>query len=272
MSKRASFLLLLVFGLASCSGAPGNDVDVGVDSGVDALDGDAGALDGDAGALDGDAGALDGDAGALDGGMNSECRFIYRSGHGDLYIRAATDGGLEVLLRTEVVAGEGEALSPPQSVCVMVPRRTFIASQQAGGRPAGPMWDPVGVGAGVPFWFLPQSPLDGVPWFGLATEGVPRAFLVGDAVHLVATGTESPQGGQWSAWENDSFGRPTFLLSTATGLREFERPVGIHQHLNWSFSAPGEWRVAIEATGQRLNGEFLRSAPAMLRFVLLDAP
>jgi len=148
-----------------------------------------------------------------------------------------------------------------------VSKATFDAIVAAGGRPQGAAWDALGVAAAEPFWLLPASPQEGLPWFGLSTEGIPPGLqLVDGAVRFDFTITSGPDLAQFSSYAVDPFGAPSFHLSTTDGLMGYSRPTGVHEHMNWTFSAAGWWTVEVVISAEETRGAIFTSAPAPLRF------
>jgi surface-anchored protein len=227
----------------------------------------------DAGAgPDPDAGA-DHDAGVDAGIAPPPCDWDYHQGHGDLYTTYDGAGGLSLALRSALEPPAGEQLYDPARVCIHVPRSTYDEVEAFGGRPPGAGWDPVGVVAGQPFWYLPEIAIDGVPWFGIASDpgrlgGVPVGVL-GESLTL-AIAVAGPPGATFSAWGTvDDPEAPPFAFSTATGLDTATVIASSHAHLSWGFTHPGDYRVEATVAGTVVTtGEAVTSAPAIYRFVV----
>lgn len=201
--------------------------------------------------------------------LDADCVYHYRQGHGDLHVGySGTTGTLQVNLKTVLSEAPGDEDFDPAEVCIHVPYSTYESMAAAEERPEGPAWDPLGVDPGSAFWFIPASPVAGVPWFGLSTEGVPLGSLDEDKIRLTYRLVESPKGGHLSQYAVSSFGVPDFSLSTSTGLLTYERKANAHEHLSWSFSMPGEWVLEARARGELSTGGFIESRPAYFRFVV----
>ena len=201
------------------------------------------------------------------GGAATSCEHIYGQGHGDLYVGYDVESGaLTLALRSELRPGKGEQLYSPSSVCIDVPLASYDAVVAGGGRPAGADWAAVGVEAGEGFWLLPSTPLEAIPWFGISTEGVADGLLAEDRLQISYAVTSAPAGGEFSQYGVNTFGAPTFLLSTVSDLSSYERAVGIHEHLSWTFSRPGEWVLEVVASGTHSDGTHVESAPTPFRF------
>jgi surface-anchored protein len=201
------------------------------------------------------------------------CPFVYREGHGDLFVDYQTNGGLSLALRSELEPGAGELLYDPTLVCIVVPASTHEQTVGFGGRPGGAAWDALGVGAGAPFWFLPQVAIAGVPWFGIAPEGVSAALFDPDVLTLELREAKAPPGGEFSAWSSNTFGQPTFAFSTAAAVSASPRIAGSHDHLSWGFTAAGEYELTFVATAHlAATGERLESPPVTFRFLVEPTP
>jgi surface-anchored protein len=178
---------------------------------------------------------------------------------------AATQS-LRLSIRGAFGAAE-EGLHAPEAVCIRVPRSTYDAIQASGGRPEGSVWDPLGVAADESFWLLPASPVRNVPWFGLSTEGVPStASFLGDEITLRFAIRTAPAGAHLAQYSVSTLGAPSFSLSTVAGLLTYSRPIAVHEHANWTFSAPGWWVLEAEASAGTSDGQRLTSPLALLRF------
>lgn len=197
---------------------------------------------------------------------------IFSSGHGDVGV-AYEDGELELELHLDDL---GEAFAP-EDATVRVP------GTAAEPRPSGAAYDALGVPAGATIFRLSQSAaeaaLEGAPFLGLATEEIPS--------HTFATfpGTDPAAGiglirveliaatgpGHFALWQ-DIGGLPGFetrpgligpALVSFDGIDPsddfFVMPTGIHDHANWAFTAPGDYAIALRASGELLSGEMLES-------------
>jgi surface-anchored protein len=199
------------------------------------------------------------------------CRFDYRAGHGDLYATWSGPAGLSLALRAAL--GGAEQTYDPAEVCIHVPRSTYDDVVGLGGRPPGVAWDAVGVGEGEAFWYLPEQPVDGVPWLGIASDpgalgGVPVGALADRLRFAVAV--SPPPGGVFSAWSTvDDPEAPPFLFSTRSGQREAQLVTSSHAHLSWAFSRAGEYLVEVVVHGTVVaSGQAQSSPPATFRFVV----
>jgi surface-anchored protein len=245
----------LVVAAVVFTGACGDD---GVDAGPDA------GPDPDAG---GEPDAAEPDAGP------APCTWDYVQGHGDVYASYDERTGLALALRSELEPGTGEQLYDPRQVCIHVPRTTYDEVASFGGRPPGPGWDAVGVAAGEAFWYLPEIAIDGVPWFGIASDpgrlgGIPVGVL--DDSLTLSIRVTAPAGATFSAWGTvDDPEAPPFVFSTLTGLDTTTLVTSSHAHLSWGFTDPGEYEIEATVGGAVVaTGDPITSAPAIYRFVV----
>lgn len=126
---------------------------------------------------------------------------------------------------------------------------TFVPNPSVA-RPASSSWNPTGVTAGEPLWYIPQSQLVDRPWTGISTESVSSATF--SNIRYQLTAFSGP--GQMSVSTTGSFGTPTFYFSTVNGLSTADvisvNP-NTHAHYNWYFTAPGTYTFDLTVTGTR---------------------
>ena len=178
-------------------------------------------------------------------------RAYYLAEHGDFEI-GYEDGELE--LHIHLHAGtvvDGNALD--EDTVFEPDQLTVVATEEAEIlRPAGELWGPTGVDVNEPLWVLPQHEKEGLPAYGFSTEEILPGIFVDDLVQLNLRYVKGP--GDFSLWESDSFGLPTFILSSHDGLNSAAFPVGLHAHYNWGFTVPGDYTLVFEATGELVGG------------------
>lgn len=201
------------------------------------------------------------------------CRYQYTAGHGDMYTSWDATSGLVMALRSELEPGMGERAYPPLDVCIHVPHSTYEEIVSFGGRPPGAGWDPVGVAAGEPFWYLSETPIDGTPWFGIASDQSPAGGIpigVFEQFMTLTLQVAGPTGAALSLWGSvDDPESPPFLFSTAIGLEEAEVITGSHAHMSWAFTRAGTYLVEATITGTRVDTrEKVTSQPATYRFIV----
>lgn len=194
---------------------------------------------------------------------------FYTAGHADIFGLGYEGGAFDPHFHYEssavingVSGSEGEF--EPDEVTTVVPQTTFDYWEGLGGRPADAAWDPLGVAAGVPFYFLPDTDVGGpgsaqslgAPFAGVGTEELTASEWDGDiGIRLVSV--SGPVGGQFSLWTNDTFGDPdTFHFATSNGIDGTDLlsvAAGSHTHYNWGFTLPGTYEVTVEFTGTRAS-------------------
>ncbi len=175
----------------------------------------------------------------------------YTAEHGDFEI-GYEDGELELHIHLHAGAVvDGNALH--EDTGFEPDQLTVVATEEAEIlRPAGELWEPTGVEVNEPFWVLPQHGQEGLPAYGFATEEIPSGVFVDDVVGLNLRHIKGP--GDFSLWQSDAFGVPSFALSTHEELLSAAFPIGLHAHYNWGFTAPGEYTMVFEATGELVAG------------------
>lgn len=188
--------------------------------------------------------------------------YVYSAGHADIGLGDADT--IELHLHAHggaVINGvplAADAEYPPADALIRVPQSTYNYIVSQGGRNASPAWDPIGVVAGEPYWFLPFSNSGpagaaalGAPFLGIGAEHVDLGVFDGDKLflRLVAAGGSGPAaGGHFSAW----IPGPDFYMATSDGISaadEIEVSVGGHDHYAFGFTKPGIYELTFEVRG-----------------------
>lgn len=190
-----------------------------------------------------------GDAGA----SAAACPLTYSEGHGDLYFVEALER-LDLRLRSAFGGASAESLQEPERVCIVVAASSLELTRARGGAPSSADYRFLGVPAGEPFWLLPQSPQNGIPWFGFSTEALATGHYVGDSVQLELALLSAPAGAHLAVWSTGALGAPELVFSTFEGVVVREFSVGAHLHFNWSFSHAGDYRLQFRARAEGLIG------------------
>jgi surface-anchored protein len=182
---------------------------------------------------------------------------FYTSGHADLGIGYA-DGEFDIHVHAEgaTIGGVFYADEEFEAEDVII----FVSPATLESRPGNflPLlnFDPIGVAAGANFYKLPQTnaeaTLEGVPFLGIATEEIGDGVFVGNTITIAV---ESVVGPGSMAIYQDAFPGPNFFAASSNGLPDsFSYPTGIHDHFNYSFTAPGIYEVTLRATGTLVSG------------------
>ena len=139
--------------------------------------------------------------------------------------------------------------------------------------PANPQFSFLGT-AGSPVWILPQVQDPAQLFLGFGTEELASGLFVNDQVTLSLRGVRAP--GQFSVFESDMFGNPNLFMNSGDGITGADAivlPAGGHQHVNWAFSAPGNYEVDFEAAGTLVAGNvFTTSGPITYTFSVQAVP
>lgn len=163
---------------------------------------------------------------------------VLSSGHADVWI-AYADGKLSLSVHT------AEADYSANETVLMVPP---LAKRAA---PANPAFAPCLGAQGSPVWILPQAEATEILFLGHNATTVPKGVFVGEKLDVLLRSVDGP--GQFCAYSVGAFGAPTFIFNTRDGISsadtlriDLEQS---HGHANWTFSAPGAYRIGLEASG-----------------------
>ena len=114
--------------------------------------------------------------------------------------------------------------------------------------------------SGDGIFILPQDEKEGVLFLGIAGDEIESGVFENDQVGLNLASVEGP--GAVYLYSTDEFGAPTKYFDSADGINDedqFPVSVGGHSHQNWAFSAPGIYRVGLNASGVLANGSAVAS-------------
>ncbi len=183
---------------------------------------------------------------------------LYTQGHGDLgigYDAGAFD--LHVHLEGGLVNGvlQNDVEFEADDLIIVVPLTTLEP------RPADAAYAPIGVGAGVNYWKLPQTEAEAdaefAPFLGLGTEELDPGNWV-TPLTIEVTSVTAPAGSEYYSIFQEGLS-PTFQASTfdpsatVNGNNTFSFGAGGHDHFNHAFTAPGDWLVTMEATAEHVT-------------------
>lgn len=204
----------------------------------------------------------------LNGMMPCDNRDLLYRGHVDgPYVTRDETGKLVV----KIV--DGSEVRDTSEVCVFLPQDAVskaTSGYQAGDEisrsvvPDDPKWRFLG-NPGAIVWTAPQTNMDdGAPvWAGIGAfdptheytvpSDIDRGLVQIQLARVVTPGnkTLTPQDNGGAEQVNiytTNLGEPTRVLSTNMGEWTYNSAVGSHAHLNWSFSAPGYWKLYWKAT------------------------
>ncbi len=160
----------------------------------------------------------------------------------------------------------------------------FVPEAGSGGialRPADAAYSFIGVGAGEPYYVLPEVEDPAKVYFGIGTEEIapgtldayvsldPRVPAVSTPwVNLILADVRGP--GVFSLWNQGDEG-PILWMTSADGIGATDQllvPEDSHTHYNWSFSAPGVYEIDFVAAAS-LGGELIVSDTTTYRFVVV---
>lgn len=135
-----------------------------------------------------------------------------------------------------------------------------------------PTGTPFGNG-GAPFWILPQSQNPKLLYLGVSAEGLsPDAFE--GSIRLRLRRMEGP--GYMMVWQATGPGRFAIRINTRDGMDDsdsFSPITGSHEHFNWGFSAPGLYRVTLQAEARtKDSGQVLSSLESTFLFQIRPLP
>jgi surface-anchored protein len=124
--------------------------------------------------------------------------------------------------------------------------------------------------AGDSLYVLPQEETEGVLFLGLAAAEVEPGVFANDRISINLVDVAGP--GHVFYHEVDGFGMPVVFFNSANGLDADDVVTvnaGAHAHRNWSFTAPGVYRVTLQAKGTLAGGGDITSEPATFLFEVL---
>jgi anchored repeat ABC transporter substrate-binding protein len=107
----------------------------------------------------------------------------------------------------------------------------------------------------------------GVLFLGVSLDKVRRGALANDEVALKLTEFSGP--GHFIAYSVDGFGEPVVAINTSDGISAADRlryKAGEHAHLNWAFTAEGDYTVVLETEARTEGGALLPPDRSRYRF------
>ncbi|MBT5706404.1 MAG: hypothetical protein HOI66_08795 [Verrucomicrobia bacterium] len=104
-------------------------------------------------------------------------------------------------------------------------------------------------------FILPQDEQEGILFLGIAGDELSSGVFENESVDLQLIGVRGP--GNVSLYSVDEFGEPSVFFNSGDGIDSsdsFPVSVGGHSHQNWGFTAPGVYKVALQAFGTLVAG------------------
>ena len=173
--------------------------------------------------------------------------YVYNGGHSDIAVNYT--GGSSLILEYNFgidATAENGSIASQQFAADQIDVRVPDTNPEST-IPSGSQWSFLGAPSGSNLWLLPQTDTPGKAFFGFGTY-----FLDPDVwsnyVNWSMIAASGP--GQISLWQSDSFGNPTPYFTTSNGIDstdQFNELTGGHDHYNWGFTAPGVYKVMVEA-------------------------
>lgn len=190
---------------------------------------------------------------------------VFEQGEVDAPSVELVDGELEVLVLVpeeghdhggEEHGGEehehGEELDP---ACAVLKAR----DQAEIAVPADPAYSFLG-DEGASVWVLPQNEDPELLYLGYSTEEIAPGSFVDDQLDFSLLDVEGP--GDLIVYEVDELGAPTVLFDSGDPTPQtLDIATGEHVHVNWAFTAPGEYSVDYEFAGELAGGDAVSSGP-----------
>ncbi len=163
---------------------------------------------------------------------------VLTSGHTDVGVNFA-DGAWDLHVHAEEPGLEYE----PDAVWLRV------ASEAMTRVPTNAAFNFLGQ-AGAPIWVLPAVENHDLLFLGLGTEEMASGTFSNDTVALTLKSVSGP--GDFVLYTLDMFGNPVVSMNSRDGIDAADAralTAGGHVHVNWAFTAPGQYRIGLQASG-----------------------
>ncbi len=186
-------------------------------------------------------------AALLTTGLASQAQTTLYDGHTDVGIDYDETGNAWNLhVHYEVTDTE---YSPPTDALL------FVKYAAHGSLSTDPQWSFLG-SPGADIWTLPKVQDLNLLFLGFGAEEIADGTFVGNQFTMALTGVTGP--GRFAVYDTDSFGNPVVWMNSGDGISAADSrtlPSGTHSHVNWAFSAPGDYSVFFNASAiSTLNG------------------
>jgi surface-anchored protein len=104
--------------------------------------------------------------------------------------------------------------------------------------------------AGAPIWVLPAVENHDLLFLGLGTQEMASGIFSNDTVRLTLKSVTGP--GHFALYHLDPLGNPIVSLNSRDGIDSADArslTAGGHVHVHWAFTAPGQYRIGLQASG-----------------------
>jgi len=104
--------------------------------------------------------------------------------------------------------------------------------------------------SGSPIWVLPAVQKSDLVFLGLGTEELAAGVFSNNVVNLALKSVRGPGG--LVVYQLDTFGSPVVSFNSLDGIDANDAralAAGGHTHVNWVFTAPGQYRIGFQASG-----------------------
>jgi surface-anchored protein len=148
----------------------------------------------------------------------------------------------------------------------------FVKYDAHGTVPAGAQWSFLGT-AGSEVWTLPSVQNPNLLFLGFGGEEITTGMFVNGQFTISLKGVSGP--GTLAIYDLDSFGNPIVWMNSRDGIGGADSRVvapGLHQDLNFAFSAPGDYTVLFEASGNSVANGLTSSGDAPYLFHVQTVP
>lgn len=126
--------------------------------------------------------------------------------------------------------------------------------------------------SGDPVWILPQAQNENLLYLGYGGDGIPDGVFKDNQVTVTLKSVTGP--GDFFSYKVDGFGTPTVYFNTRDGIGSADSATvlaGGDAHLNWAFTAAGNYKVVLQTSGTLLNGNTsITSAAVTLTFSVIS--
>lgn len=126
---------------------------------------------------------------------------------------------------------------------------------------------------GSDVWTLPKVEDPNLLFLGIGSEEIVSGTFAGDVFSLALTGFSGP--GNLFIYDLDAFDVPSVLFSAVGGsvvASSHSFPSGNHSHLNWAFTAIGDYTLTFEASANSTLNGLTSSGPVNYTFQVQPVP